>query len=57
MKSFKFENDYARTEDEETAERISKLIFETYTKLGYQLIEVPVMKTIEEKAKFILSRL
>jgi len=57
MKLFRFEKDYARTEDEETAERISKLIFETYTKLGYQLIEVPVMKTIEEKAKFILSRL
>ncbi|RLJ01373.1 MAG: ATPase [Candidatus Aenigmatarchaeota archaeon] len=57
MKSFKFEKDYARIEDEEMAERISKLIFEAYTKLGYQLIEVPVMKTIEEKAKFILSRL
>ncbi len=53
----KVKEDYARTENKQTAEIISKLIFEAYTNLGYKLIRVPVMKTIEAKAKFILDKL
>ncbi len=57
LESFHFKEDYARIEDKKTAEIISKLIFETYTNLGYKLVRVPVMRTIEEKGKFILDRL
>ncbi len=57
MEQYQFKGDYARIEDKKTAEIISKLIFETYTNLGYKLVRVPVMRTIEEKGKFILDRL
>ena len=57
LEQFHFKEDYARIEDEKTANNLSKLIFEAYTKVGYELVKVPVMKTIEEKGKFILNRL
>ncbi len=57
LKQPHIKNDYARTEDVKTSKRISKLLFEVYTDLGYDLITVPVTKTIKEKAKFILNNL
>ncbi len=57
LKQPHIKNDYARTEDVKTSKRISKLLFEAYTKLGYNLITVPVTKIIEEKAEIILNNL
>ena len=51
-----YENDYARIEDEKKAVRLGKLIFESYSKLGYSVIRVPV-GSITKRVKFILNKL
>lgn len=51
-----FEKDYARTEDEETAQKLRQLLYQTYQDLGYNIIKVPV-KPLEERVKFILNEL
>ncbi len=57
LKQPHIKNDYARTEDVETSKRISRLLFEAYTNIGYNLITVPVTKTIQEKAEIVLNNL
>jgi predicted ATPase len=49
-----FEADYARTEDNEKARRINALLKESYSGLGYRVIQVPVMP-ISQRADFILK--
>lgn len=51
-----FEQDYARLEDAETANRISTLLYEVYSELGYSVIRVPMM-TPEDRAQFILEKI
>lgn len=57
LEPYSLKKDYARVEEEKTAKRISKLTYNAYKKLGYDPVRVPVMSTIEEKARFILSKL
>lgn len=49
-----FEKDYARTEDEKTAEKISNLLYESYAGLGYSVIMVPKMP-VSERVELILK--
>jgi predicted ATPase len=56
LEPLKFEKDYARIEDEETARKLSELIKKTYLDMGYEVVSVPRMP-IEERIKFILSNL
>jgi len=57
-----FEKDYARTEDEEVAERIHNNIGLNYRIFGYNPIRVPVFSSnreisIEKRADFIISQM
>lgn len=47
-----FDDDYARTEDEEMAEEIHAELRSVYEELGYDVIDVPVMP-VDERADFI----
>ena len=51
-----FKKDYARTENQKIAHKISKLLYETYTNLGYEVIKVPLM-SVEDRASLILKEL
>lgn len=51
-----FEEDYARAEDEKLAYGLSRLIYTSYLRLGYDIVHVPV-KPIDERVKFILSKI
>ena len=51
-----FETDYARTETEEQRIKLQKLLEESYSKLGFEVVKVPVMP-VAERAKFILENL
>lgn len=51
-----YENDGLRTEDKEEGLKLSNLLFEAYTKLGYDVVRVPEM-SVEERHEFILSHL
>ena len=51
-----FEKDDARTEDQKRAHEISKLLYEAYTDLGYEVIKIPLM-SVANRAKFILKEL
>ncbi len=49
-----FLTDPVRSEDEKTADRLSRLIEESYQSLGYDLIQVPVC-SIADRTEFILN--
>ena len=51
-----FKKDYARTENQKIAHEISKLLYETYINLGYEVIKVPLM-SVEDRASLILKEL
>jgi predicted ATPase len=51
-----FLKDRVRSEDEDTADRLSSLIEESYRLLEYEIIKVPVL-SIEQRVDFILNRL
>jgi predicted ATPase len=51
-----FEDDYARTEDEEMAESVHAELLEVYEGLGYDVIDVP-LEPVDERADFILDRI
>ena len=51
-----FETDYARIETEEQRIKLQKLLEESYTKLGFEVVKVPVLP-VAERAKFILENL
>ena len=43
LEQLPFHYDYARTEDESTARRLSQLLLESYENLGYDIVHVPVL--------------
>jgi predicted ATPase len=47
--------DPVRSENEQTARRLGRLIEESYQSLGYDLIRVPLL-SVEERTKFVLER-
>jgi predicted ATPase len=49
-----YQKDAVRFEDEETAQRIHRLVEETYCSLGYRIVTVPAM-TIRERVARILA--
>lgn len=49
-------NDAERWQDFEEAEATGKMIKETYTAFGFEVIEVP-KTTVENRVKFILNRI
>lgn len=51
-----FEHDYSRVENEELAERLDKLLYQSYADLGYDVIRVPVLP-IPERAQFVVDLL
>jgi predicted ATPase len=56
MEQLPFTKDYARTEETHTVERLNQFLRESYQKLGYEVISVPVM-SIEERVRFIKDHL
>jgi len=56
LEPLSFEKDYARTEDETTAKKLSDLIKKAYIDLGYEVVTVP-KTTVEKRINFILSNL
>jgi len=56
LEQLKFEKDDVRFEDDEVANKVSDLLDETYSKLGYEVIKIPSMP-IKDRLKFILSHL
>ena len=51
-----FTEDYARTETKEQQDQLHGLLKETYRRLGFPIIEVPVLP-IEERGEFVLRNL
>jgi predicted ATPase len=51
-----FEKDYARMEDEEEADKLSRQLFSAYTDLGYDVVRVPIA-SVEERAAQILREI
>lgn len=51
-----FLTDPVRSEDEKTADRLGRLIEESYQSLGYKLIHVP-LASVTERTEFVLARL
>ncbi len=56
MELLKYELDYARTESQEEAQLLEKLLEKSYTDLGIIVIRVPKM-SVEKRVKFILDNL
>lgn len=56
MERLPWQKDYARTEDADMAEKIARLLWQGYEKLGYHPISVPLMPA-KARAEFILSYL
>ncbi|KPJ55445.1 hypothetical protein AMJ49_07150 [Parcubacteria bacterium DG_74_2] len=56
LEQLSFEKDYARVEDERLARDLNQLLYDAYSNLGYDVIQVSP-KSIEERAKFILSKI
>lgn len=52
-----FKKDYARVEDESTIQRLNDSLFDSYAKLGYKVIRIPVLSSIEERIQLILDRI
>jgi predicted ATPase len=50
------EKDYARTEDNETMNKLQILLKKAYSDLGYEVIDIPIM-SIEARTKMILSNI
>lgn len=54
LEQLPFEKDYARTENTEDANKLSKLLFECYSELGYEIVKIPVLP-VKNRLKIILS--
>jgi predicted ATPase len=57
LEQLPFEKDYARVEDEKLANELSQLIHDSYSELGYNVIRVPLIKPIDRRVEFILSKI
>lgn len=53
LEQLSFDQDYARTEDDKTIEKLNKLLKENYKKLGYEVIEIPVMPIRDRLLKIL----
>ncbi len=51
-----YEKDYARTETDDVRTKLSRLLYETYTDLGYRVIRIPPL-SIPERVRLVLSHL
>ncbi len=49
-----YKNDYARNESKKDAQKIHRLIKQTYEELGYKVIRIPIM-SVEDRVKMILK--
>ena len=56
MAQLHFVEDYARIEDAATALKLSELLGQAYTQLGYEVVDIPVA-SIEERAQLILTHI
>lgn len=56
MELIKYESDYARTESEEEARILDRLLEDAYKELGMEVIRVPKM-SIDDRVKFIISNI
>jgi predicted ATPase len=56
LEQLPFERDYARTENEKLAKKISRLIYKAYIDLGYKPIIISSDK-FEERVKIVLSQI
>ena len=56
LERFPFKKDYARIENDETAEKLQFLLRKVYSDLGYEVIGVPTV-SVEERLKIILSNI
>ena len=52
----RFSTDPVRSENEKTAQRLGRLIEESYQSLGYDIIHVPLL-SVEARTEFVLERL
>ncbi len=52
-----YKKDYARTEDKEMALKLQDWLRQSYSFFGYDVILVPELSCIEERAEFILSKI
>ena len=52
-----YKKDTHRKEDKETATKIHNLIYETYKKLGYEIINVPITDSPEKRIEFIIKKI
>ncbi|MFZ2969612.1 MAG: ATP-binding protein [Minisyncoccia bacterium] len=48
--------DNVRIEDDQLCVRINRLIYETYSSLGYEIINIPIL-TLEERTRLILGKI
>lgn len=51
-----FKEDNVRIEGDQLSMRINRLIFETYSSLGYEIVHIPFLP-LEERVRLILSRI
>lgn len=56
LELLKYELDYARTESQEEAQLLEKLLEKSYTDLGIKVIRVPKM-SVSKRVKFIIDNL
>jgi len=56
LEQLPLDQDYARTEDKKTIERLNKLLKESYKKLGYEVVNIPVMP-IRERVQKVLKEI
>lgn len=56
LEQLPFEDDYARNEDEEEAKEIHAELRRTYERLGYEVVEVPLIP-VDERVEFIENRM
>lgn len=52
-----YEIDYARVEDEKTAQDLSRRLLNSYSELGYDVVSVPPLSPIETRVDFIISKM
>lgn len=57
LESMPFEADYARSEDEETAERIHEELLRVYREIGVEIEFIPIFDTKEERIEYFFKHL
>jgi len=57
LEPFKFEKDYARTEDREQAAKLSLLLKEAYERTPNEIVTIPIFDTKEERIEYFINYL